>query len=324
MTEIAANGPSPTAGAGRAGTGTGCYLNINKPQDWTSTDVVRKLKGVTRSKKIGHGGTLDPIATGVLPICIGSATRFAESVLLGTKSYRVTIELGASTDTYDSTGTKTAEADWTGVSRDRVDDVLGNFRGKFDQVPPMYSAIHHNGKRLYELARQGIEVERPARPVEIMTLQVVDFSAPELVLDIECSHGFYARTLAHDIGEELETHAHLTGLVRTQAGVFRIEDSVTIEQVIDKAESGDWRELAMPVDTPLQHLGKITLSPMFAEMVQHGRQLSIADVGVAGDSGAYEPGDRIRAYTPGGELLAILIFEPERLGWRPEKVLAAL
>ena len=115
-----------------------------------------------------------------------------------------------------------------------------------------------------------------------------------------------------------------TGLVRTQAGVFRIEDSVMIEQVIDKAESGDWRELAMPVDTPLQHLGKITLSPMFAEMVQHGRQLSIADVGVAGDSGAYEPGDRIRAYTPGGELLAILIFEPERLGWRPEKVLAAL
>ena len=188
----------------------------------------------------------------------------------------------------------------------------------------MYSAIHHNGKRLYELARQGIEVERAARPVEVMSLQLVDFSAPELVIDVECGHGFYARTLAHDIGEKLETHAHLTGLVRTHAGVFNIEDSVTIEQVIDKAESGDWRELAVPVDTPLQHLGKITLSPMFAEMVQHGRQLSIADVGVTGDSGAYEPGDRIRAYTPEGELLAILVFEPERLGWRPEKVLAAL
>lgn len=306
------------------GPGTGCYLNIDKPQGWTSTDVVRKLKGVTRSKKIGHGGTLDPIATGVLPVCIGPATRFADTVLLGTKSYRITIELGRSTDTYDLSGQTTAEADWTGVSRDQVVGVLENFRGEFEQVPPMYSAIHHNGKRLYELARQGIEVERPARPVEVLNLQLVDFSAPQIVLDLECSHGFYARTLAHDIGEKLETHAHLTGLVRTHAGVFRIEDAVTLEQVIAEAESGDWRDLAMPIDATLQHLGRITLNTMFVEMVQHGRPLSIADVGVKGETGAYDPGDRIRAYTPEGELLAILIFEPERFGWRPEKVLAAL
>ena len=319
MTENAAKGAFA-----RSGIDAGCYLNINKPQDWTSTDVVRKLKGVTRAKKIGHGGTLDPIATGVLPICIGSATRFADTVLLGTKSYRITIELGTSTDTYDSRGQTTAEADWAGVSRDQVAEALQAFTGKFDQVPPMYSAIHHNGKRLYELARQGIEVERPARPVEVMSLQIVDFSAPEIVLDLECSHGFYARTLAHDMGEKLETHAHLTGLVRTRAGVFRIEDAVTIEQVVDEAESGDWRNLATPIDSTLQHLGKITLGTMFVEMVRHGRPLSIADVGVAGDMGSYEPGDRIRAYTPEGELLAILIFEPERFGWRPEKVLAAL
>jgi tRNA pseudouridine55 synthase len=306
------------------GPGIGCYLNIDKPQGWTSADVVRKLKGVTRSKKIGHGGTLDPIATGVLPICIGPATRFADTVLLGTKSYRITIELGRSTDTYDLSGQTTAEADWTGVSRDQVVGVLENFRGEFDQVPPMYSAIHHNGKRLYELARQGIEVERTARPVEVLNLQLVDFSAPQIVLDLECSHGFYARTLAHDIGEKLETHAHLTGLVRTHAGVFRIEDAVTLEQVIAEAESGDWRDLAMPIDATLQHLGRITLNTMFVEMVQHGRPLSIADVGVKGETGAYDPGDRIRAYTHEGELLAILIFEPERFGWRPEKVLAAL
>ncbi len=319
MTENAIKASTPVVG-----TGSGCYLNIDKPQNWTSTDVVRKLKGVTRSKKIGHGGTLDPIATGVLPICIGAATRFADSVLLGTKSYRVTIELGASTDTYDSTGKKTAEADWKDVNRDQVNDVLDMFRGKFDQVPPMYSAIHHNGKRLYELARQGIEVERSARPVEVMSLRLVDFSAPELVLDLECGHGFYARTLAHDIGEKLDTHAHLTGLVRTHAGVFKIKDSVTIEQVIDEAESGDWRKLAMPIDTTILHLGKITLSRMFVEMVQHGRQLSVADVGTTGDKKIYESGERIRAYTPEGELLAILVFEPERLGWRPEKVLAAM
>ena len=290
------------------GPGIGCYLNIDKPQGWTSADVVRKLKGVTRSKKIGHGGTLDPIATGVLPICIGPATRFADTVLLGTKSYRITIELGRSTDTYDLSGQTTAEADWTGVSRDQVVGVLENFRGEFDQVPPMYSAIHHNGKRLYELARQGIEDERTARPVEVLNLQLVDFSAPQIVLDLECSHGFYARTLAHDIGEKLETHAHLTGLVRTHAGVFRIEDAVTLEQVTAEAESGDWRDLAMPIDATLQHLRRITLNTMFVEMVQHGRPLSIADVGVKGETGAYDPGDRIRAYTHEGERLAILIF----------------
>lgn len=304
----------------RAGFSVGGYLNINKPQDWTSTDVVRKLKGITRSKKIGHGGTLDPLATGVLPICVGAATRFADTVLLGTKSYRITMELGSSTNTYDSTGDTTAEADYSGVSEDHVVESLQDFTGKFDQVPPMFSALHHNGKRLYELARQGIEVERPARPVEVMELKLVSFNAPEIVLEVECGHGFYARTLAHDIGEKLGTHAHLTALVRTHAGVFKLEDTVTIEEVSAAAESGDWRTLAMPIDTTLQHLGETKLNEGFVEMIKHGRQLAVGDIGKPGD---YDSGDRIRAYTPDGELLAILVFEPEKLGWRPEKVLAA-
>ena len=126
----------------------GGYLNINKAQDWTSTDVVRKLKGVTRSKKIGHGGTLDPIATGVLPICIGSATRFAETVLLGTKSYRINMLLGSSTDTYDSTGEITAEAKFFDVTRNQIIEALEGFKGEILQTPPMYSALHHKGKRL--------------------------------------------------------------------------------------------------------------------------------------------------------------------------------
>jgi tRNA pseudouridine55 synthase len=310
-----------SGGKVRVGFGAGGYLNINKPQDWTSTDVVRKLKGITRSKKIGHGGTLDPLATGVLPICVGAATRFADTVLLGTKSYRVTMELGSSTNTYDSTGEKTAEADWLGVTREDVVESLEAFRGKFDQVPPMFSALHHNGQRLYKLARKGIEVERPARPVEVMSLELVEFNAPEVILQVECGHGFYARTLVHDIGEKLGTHAHLSGLVRTHAGVFKLEDTVTIEQVSEAAENGDWRTVVMPIDTTLQHLCETTLNPMFVEMVKHGRQLSVDDVGNPGD---YESGDRVRAYTPEGDLLAILIFEPEKLGWRPEKVLAGI
>ena len=302
----------------RVGLAAGGYLNINKPQGWTSTDVVRKLKGVTRAKKIGHGGTLDPLATGVLPICVGSATRFADTVLLGTKSYRITMTLGSSTNTYDSEGDTTAEADWSSVTRKQVVESFKDFRGKFDQVPPMFSALHHNGQRLYELARKGIEVERPARPVETMSLELVEFNAPEVILDVECGHGFYARTLVHDIGEKLVTHAHMTGLVRTHAGVFNLENTVTIEQVIAAADSGDWRDVAMPIDTTLQHMRQATLTSAQVEMVGYGRQIAVYDIGKAGD---FESGDRIRAYAPDGELLAILIFEPEKLGWRPEKVL---
>ena len=299
----------------------GGYLNINKAQGWTSTDVVRKLKGITRSKKIGHGGTLDPIATGVLPICIGSATRFAETVLLGTKSYRISILLGSSTDTYDATGMMTAEAKSFEVTRSQLINVLESFKGEFLQTPPMYSALHHEGKRLYELARAGIEVERPPRLVKVLSLRLVEFEESKLVLDIECSHGFYARTLANDIGEKLGTYAHMTGLTRTHAGPFKIEDTVSIEDVVALADTGDWRDLLMPIDTTLQHYGRVDLDASLVEMVRHGRPLSISNVG---GNGAHRPGERIRAYTPKGELLAILIFEPDRLRWRPEKVLSGL
>ena len=299
----------------------GGYLNINKDRGWTSTDVVRKLKGVTRSKKIGHGGTLDPIATGVLPICIGPATRFAETVLLGTKSYRVNMVLGSSTDTYDSTGEITAAVKSFEVTRPQIIEILEGFKGDFLQTPPMYSALHHKGKRLYEFARAGIEVERPPRSVKVLSLKLVEFEGAELVLDVECSHGFYARTLAHDIGEKLGTHAHMSGLTRTHAGPFKLEDTVSIEDVIEIADSGDWRDLLMPIDTTLQHYGSVNLDTSLVEMVRHGRSLPISTFG---EDGAHMPGERIRAYKPTGELLAILIFEPDRLRWRPEKVLAGL
>ena len=304
----------------RPGFAAGGYLNINKPQGWSSTDVVRKLKGITRAKKIGHGGTLDPLATGVLPICVGSATRFADTVLLGTKSYRISLELGSATNTYDSTGDVTAEADWSGVTEQDVRDSLDKFRGRFDQIPPMFSALHHNGKRLYELARKGVEVERPPRSVETFRLELVEFDPPRAVVDVECSHGFYARSLVHNIGEELGVHAHLTGLIRTHAGAFRIEDTVTIEDVAAAVDTGDWRDVAMPIDTTLQHLKPVSLTDDQDEYVRNGRQLSVGTFGTPGD---FQSGERVRAYSSDGELVAILVFEPEKLGWRPEKVLAA-
>ena len=166
----------------------------------TSTDVVRKVKSLTRVKKIGHGGTLDPIATGVLPLCLGPATRFADSILLGTKAYRLTVTLGTATDTYDSEGETVAESDPSVIDRDEVDRALPAFRGTITQVPPMYSAVKHNGQRLYKLARAGVEVERKSRQVEVAHLEITRWSPPEFDLELVCGHGFYARSLANDLG----------------------------------------------------------------------------------------------------------------------------
>lgn len=297
----------------------GGYLNVNKPSDWTSTDVVRKLKGMTKVKKIGHGGTLDPIATGVLPVCLGNGTRFAEMVLLGSKEYRITLQLGASTNTYDADGDVTEEREFSAIGQEKAEAVLHSFRGKIEQRPPMFSAVKHNGKRLYELARQGVEVERKARQVEVMRLDLTRWEPPEAELEVECSHGFYARSLVHDFGQELGCGAHLSGLVRTRAGRFRIEDSHTLEEIQERVDAGDWQELVDPVDFTLQHLPSVKLDPVTAEAVQHGQPLSVAQFGPPSGS---KPGQQVRAYDADSELIAILVYEPERLGWRPNKVLA--
>lgn len=299
----------------------GGYINVNKPQEWTSTDVVRKLKGVTGIKKIGHGGTLDPVATGVLPVCLGAGTRFAEMVLLGTKEYRITVTLGAATDTYDCEGNVTEEADWSGLTREQAEAALDQFRGEIEQKPPMYSAVKHNGQRLYELARKGIEVERKTRRVEVKQLDLLRWEPPELDLHVECSHGFYARSLAHDYGRALGSVAHLSGLVRTRAGRFRIEDAHSVEEIIERAQQGDWRDFLLPLDFTLQHMPSVKLDPLTQESVQHGQALSVAEFG---PPGAVMPGQRVRAYGTEGELVAILAFEPEKAGWRPEKVLVPL
>ncbi len=298
----------------------GGYLNINKPADWSSTDVVRKLKGMTKVKKIGHGGTLDPIATGVLPVCLGSGTRFAEMILLGTKEYTITLQLGVTTNTYDSEGDVTGEADSGDVTREQAEKQLDAFRGSLEQTPPMFSAVKHQGKRLYELARKGIEVERKARKVEVLKLDLARWEPPVVELTVECSHGFYARSLAHDFGQALGCGAHLTGLVRTRAGIFDIEASHTLAEVQERVDAGDWQELVEPLDFTLQHLPSVKLDPIAAEAVQHGQPLSVSQFGPPAGS---KPGQQLRAYDADSRLIALLVYEPEKLGWRPDKVLAA-
>ena len=304
--------PQPTK------TVVGGFLNIDKESDWTSTDVVRKVKSLTRVKKIGHGGTLDPIATGVLPLCIGPATRFADSILLGKKAYRLTVKMGTATDTYDSEGETVAESDPSAIDRDAVEKALPQFRGTITQVPPMYSAVKHNGQRLYTLARAGVEVERKSRQVEVARLEITRWAPPEFDLELVCGHGFYARSLANDLGEVLGGAAHLSALQRTRAGKFELAGAVTIGELEAAVEKDEWQDFLFPVDWTLYHLRSVVLDPLMQEMCQNGRPIPLSRFGPPAQ------GEQVRAYSRSGEIIALLSCDPARGGWKPDKVLVPL
>ena len=293
------------------------FLNIDKEAGETSTGVVRAVKRITGCRKVGHGGTLDPRAGGVLPICLGQATRFADAALLGTKAYTMTVRLGVATDTYDAAGETTVTCDASSVTRSQVAAVLDRFRGPIQQVPPMYSALKREGRRLYELAREGIEVERAPRPVQVHSLELVEWSPPDFILDVECGRGFYARSLAHDIGIALDGAAHLAALVRSRSGPFQIEDAATLGVLDEAAARGEWRSLLFPMDSALRGLCAIVLDPLQTEQVRHGQQVSLGHL-----LSTPEDGEQARAYDRDGELVAIMSCSASGSLWRPVKVIA--
>lgn len=235
------------------------FLNINKPQGWTSFDVIRALKPrLPRKHKAGHLGTLDPMARGVLPVALGQACKFLNYIEDEDKEYEAQIILGMVSDTQDIWG----NIEKTGrdrIASEALEPVLNEFRGLIRQIPPMYSAVHHQGKRLYELARKGMVVERESREVIIKELKLLDISISNqgttISLRVLCSRGTYIRSLAHDIGQMLGTGAVLSSLLRTRSGPFRIEESVTMEQI--KAQALE--RLILPIDYPLQALPRIVL-----------------------------------------------------------------
>ena len=233
------------------------FLVLDKPVGSTSMDAVRRVKRLTGMKKrVGHGGTLDPLASGILPICFGQATRLMEHLINETKGYRMDVRLGVSTDTYDAEGRVVEERDPSDITREQVEQALEAFRGTIFQKPPMHSALKRGGKRLYELARQGVEVEREARQVEVYSLDLLDFNLPIITLESECGRGVYMRSLAHDLGEMLGCGAHTAGLVRLRTGGFRIEDAVTLDQFAQAAEEKRWKEMILPLDSlAAQHEG---------------------------------------------------------------------
>jgi len=207
---------------------------VDKPAGWTSHDVVNFIRKRFGAKKVGHAGTLDPLATGVLVILMGKAVKLSAEISGQEKEYQAKLTLGKATDTQDSSGKIISEKQWDGLTADSVRSAFAGFLGEIEQVPPMVSAIQLNGKRLYELARQGKEVERKPRKIEIKKIDIMDISLPNVSFSVTCSKGTYIRTLCHDIGEVLGCGGHLSGLRRTRSGNFSIDAAVTIEQLRDK------------------------------------------------------------------------------------------
>lgn len=251
-------------------------LLIDKPSGFTSFDVIAKMRGISGMRKIGHSGTLDPMATGVLPLFFGGATKACDSMPCQDKRYRAEFRLGFTTDTQDIAGTVQSERPVRATAKE-VEAALVRFRGNIMQLPPMYSAIQVNGRRLYDIAREGGTVERQERPVTIYeaVLLTADETTHSYTLDVFCSKGTYIRTLCHDIGELLGCGATLTALCRTEACGFRLADCITLEQAQQQADAGVLLNGLLPVDTVFAQLPRVVLDDRRKQLFQNGVRLDI-------------------------------------------------
>ncbi len=270
-------------------------LVIDKPSGPTSFDVVRQVRSLLKLKKVGHTGTLDPMATGVLPLCLGEATKVAGFITEGDKAYDATVRLGAETDTQDAQGQVTARAPVPPLTPALLEAALARFRGSFDQVPPMYSAVKVAGKRLYELARAGEEVERAARHVTVYELVLRDFSADRLQLSVRCSKGFFVRTLAFDLGRVLGCGAHLEALRRTHSGPFTLAQALPLADLPALVKEGALAPRLVSMADALVELPEVRVSAAEAQRVSHGVPVEVP---------AGRPG-RVRVMGPDGALLAV-------------------
>jgi len=294
-------------------------LNINKPKGKTSFSVVARIRKLSGERRVGHAGTLDPDATGVLPVCLGQGTRVIEFLVNTTKTYRARIEFGKATDTYDGSGQITHEGDISDIKKRRVEAALDAFRGHIEQTPPMYSAIKHQGQPLYKLARAGITVERKKRTVVIHRLELITWRKPIVTVEVECSKGTYIRSLAHDLGEHLGCGAFLKSLVRTRCGIFNIEDSISITQLEEACHDGNWQTLLRPIDIVLQDLPAIAIDEDNEKAFKTGRPIfpREKDIGNTSKGSSYR---YCRAYSQDGRFLGILRRSKSRGVWEPKKV----
>ena len=293
-------------------------LNIDKPYGITSMEVVRRVKRASGQKRVGHAGTLDPIATGVIPVCIGQATRVTQYLNDGRKEYEAQIELGVTTDTYDAMGEVLARCDPGDLSESDILTELKSFEGSIEQVPPMYSALKRDGKRLYELARAGIEVEREPRQVQVYGITLLELQGHVARVLVSCGKGFYMRSLAFDLGQALGCGGHLKSLIRTKSGPFKVEEAISLEEAEDSLENSDWQGILNPPDVVLSSMRATIVGSKIEDMVRNGRALP---QGLRIPNG--RANEKCRAYSVDGRFIAILTFDATLASWRPEKVFSS-
>ena len=295
-------------------------INVYKEKGFTSHDVVAKLRGILHIKKIGHTGTLDPDAVGVLPVCIGKGTKLCDMITDTDKTYEAVMLLGISTDTQDISGNVLSKKD-VAVDEKTLIETIDSFVGEYKQIPPMYSAIKVNGRKLYQLAREGIEIERRPRDVYIRSIHINDMNLQDdelsVTMTVSCSKGTYIRTLCHDIGEKLGCGACMKSLSRTRVGRFYIDDSFTINQIAALNLKGELSSIVTPVDSMFDY-PRIQINKEYDKLLYNGNLLPLSagkalDVGLA---------DKVRIYNESGEFIGI--YSMDDSGYKPVKIFSAV
>jgi tRNA pseudouridine55 synthase len=290
----------------KSGRSVNGVLLLNKPIGLTSNKVLQKVRWLFDANRAGHTGALDPLASGVLPLCFGEATKFSQYLLDSDKYYRSTYTLGMSTATGDSEGEIISQQDASNITLQQVQDKIQDFQGEIDQVPSMYSALKHNGQPLYKLARQGIEIDRPARQITIFDYQIIDFRpGPNAEVDVEvhCSKGTYIRTLAEDLGSALGCGAHVSALHRFRAGPFDEQQTISLKELEKLKEQGSVEELDQllkPVDTPVSNYPAVEFDQIMAGYFQLGQEISSNKAFHQG-----QEGDIVRVFREGGTFLGV-------------------
>lgn len=252
-------------------------INVYKEKGFTSHDAVAKLRGILKQKKIGHTGTLDPNAVGVLPVCLGMGTKLCDMLTDTDKTYEAVLLLGTSTDTQDTTGTVLEQKEPC-TKLEQIEQVIASFCGEYEQIPPMYSAIKVNGKKLYELARNGIEIERKPRKIFIQQITILEENLPRVRMRIECSKGTYIRTLCHDIGQALGCGGCMEELTRTKAGMFCVKESLTIEEIKELKEQGNLEQKIVQVEEIFLNLPCMKIAKPYERLIYNGNAVSEAQL----------------------------------------------
>lgn len=291
-------------------------INIYKEKGYTSFDVVAKMRGILKEKKIGHTGTLDPDAEGVLPVCIGKATKLCDLLTDKDKEYETVLLLGKTTDTQDITGQVLSETE-AAVTEDEVRSAVMSFVGGYDQLPPMYSALKVNGQKLCDLARKGMEVERKPRHVELFSIEILKITLPRVRMRVHCSKGTYIRTLCRDIGERLSCGGCMESLLRTRVERFELKDAVRLGELERLASEGMVESVLLPVDRMFSELPARTVLPAFRKLSDNGNALRESHLCASPDAGRTE---RVRIYDDSGRFVGIYEFRKDQKLYKPIKI----